>query len=87
MCDPLTILGLVGGLGSVLFAPKPPDPPKIETPAGPAPTARSPGATIRVGTGADELQAADPAYTGTAKAKTRASGSALGGLGRSSLAL
>lgn len=89
MCDPSTLIALAATVGSTLFGvASMPDPPAPELPAAPAPTARNPGATVRVGTGAEELENTDPGDTGGKPVvRQRASGSALGGLGRSSLAL
>jgi len=92
MCEPLTMLGLLGLAGSVgsaalgvAGAAKPPEP---TLPAAPAPTGRAPGATVRVGTGADELENTDPTKSDIVRTPvTRAAGTALGGLGRSTLAL
>lgn len=87
MCDPLTILGLVGGIGSAVLgvasAPKPPPLPAL-TPPG----SKAPGATVKIGTGADELENTDPTSSDTERlAPTRLAGTSLGGLGRSTLAL
>lgn len=87
MCDPVTILSIVGGVGSALFgaASAPPAP---EIPAAPAPTARAPGATVRIGTGATELENKDDkTFQSTPKIPRRASAQPLGGLGQGSLAL
>jgi hypothetical protein len=89
MCDPITILTLVATAGSTLLgAASMKAPPAPELPATPAPTGRAPGATVRIGTGADELKNEDPTESSaTPQVKQRAAGTALGGLGRSSLAL
>jgi len=85
----MTMVTLALTAGSTLFglsSMKAPPPPEL--PAVAAPTARTAGATVRVGTGADELENTDATESSAGRTeKTRASGMALGGLGRSSLAL
>lgn len=65
---------------------KPPAPPPAVNPATPAPNARAGGAVVRVGgDGQKETPEAVPEYS--AFQEKRASGKALGGLGRSGLGL
>lgn len=87
MCDPLTILTLVGSIGSTLFGATASKPPAPEMPAAPAPTARTPGATVRLGDGPQLVNTDPTASTATKPVKERAAGTALGGLGKSTLAL
>jgi len=88
MCDPISLITLALTAGSTLMGvASMPDPPKASLPAPPAPTGRAPGATVRVGTGGDELEAKDVTESNVRQVKTRAAGTSLGGLGRSSLEL
>ena len=65
-----------------------PKPPKAQLPAPPAPDARAPGAVVRIGQadGANNKASNTPDPNSTLVEK-RATGQALGGLGRSGLAL
>lgn len=86
MCDPLTILGGVLGLGASLMGPSPAKPPPL--PATDADAARSAGATVRVGDGQNDETTENDAtpYVGR-QAETRVFGRPVGGLGRSGLSL
>jgi hypothetical protein len=91
MCDPFTMIALaVGGIGSMMMASQSlPTPPKAEQPAIAAPTARNPGATVRLGSSSDDitndLDPEDPSRR--VAAATRSTGNTLGNLGRSSLTI
>lgn len=88
MCDPLSMLTLALTAGSTLFGvSKMANPPEPELPGAPAATARTPGATVRIGTGAEELEDKTTESTAGRNVATRSAGTALGGLGKSSLAL
>ena len=91
MCDPITLIGLaIGGIGSAMMASQSlPTPPKAEQPAIPAPAARNPGATVRLGSNSDDIQNDIDPSTGkpvTAVA-VQSTGNTLGNLGRSSLTI
>lgn len=89
MCTGIELLMGALGLGGAvapLLAPKAPDPPPL--PATATPTARAPGATVRIGTGQDEgtnTEANTP--NATKFVAKRISGSAYNNLGKSGLAL
>ena len=89
MCTGFELLMGALGIGSAvapLMAKGPPDPPPLPalTPAG----ARAPGATVRIGTGQDEMKNDDPNAPGTRKfSPERSAGKVYTGLGRSGLAL
>lgn len=86
MCDPMTMVAMIGSIAGPLLTPTS-KPPKAQIPASPAPNARSPGATVRIGTGADnDTTKTDNAVRSTFVEKRKA-GNALGNLGRSGLAL
>lgn len=75
---------LFGGMSAM--SKSAPKPPPVANPATPAPTARAAGATVRVGTNEKKVEEGpDADYTGFVE--KRASGRALGGLGRSGLGL
>lgn len=82
----MTVMAVVGSIAGPLLS-SPPKPPKAEIPATPAPNARAPGATVRVGTGAKDERSETSAAKRTTFKETRKAGSAVGGLGRSGLAL
>ena len=92
MCDPFTMIALaVGGIGSLMMASQDmPEPPKAEQPAIPAPQARNPGATVRLGANdgdiTNELDPSDPTRR-LSQPSVRTSGNTLGNLGRSSLTI
>lgn len=87
MCDPLTmIMGAASMLTPLLSSP--PKPPKAKVPAAPAPNARAPGATVRIGTGADDKRTVTTTADRNSNFKEkRKAAVALGSLGRSGLAL
>lgn len=86
MCDPMTLIMGLASVAAPLLS-SPPKPPKAEIPASPAPNARAPGATVRVGTGAkDDRTPQGPVERSTFK-EQRKSGKSIGGLGRSGLGL
>lgn len=91
MCDPLTIATLgVSAISGILSLSQPtPTPPKPAAPAAvAAPTARDGGATVLVGAGkTDNLDSAKTTETPMSFTEKRLQGVALGGLGRSGLAL
>ena len=90
MCDPVTlIMGLASvASGALGLAQKPPKPPKPEVPAVAAPETRNPAAVVRVGAadGNTNKDKNAPDENGVFM-EQRASGKALGGLGRGGLAL
>lgn len=79
------ITGLMSIAGPLLSSP--PKPPKAEIPASPAPNARAPGATVRIGAGADDQRTNSTYAKRSTFKETRKAGTAVGGLGRSGLAL
>lgn len=87
--DPLTLLGVIGGLGSAAagataaFA----KPPEAAIPAVPAPTLQDSGTDIRIGGDDTTSDGRGKGTTFIPTTLTRASGKSLGGLGRSGLAL
>jgi len=92
MCDPLTLLlglGSVMGGAMSLMAPDPPMPPEAQIPAAPEPTARNPGAIVRLGNNSDDItNTVDPAERQKPVFKEeRSSGFSLGSLGKSGLAI
>lgn len=87
MCDPMSILTLVGTIGSTIFGATASKPPAPEMPAAPAPTARTPGATVRLGDGPNTTNTDPVDVSNTSPARERAAGTTLGGLGKSTLAL
>lgn len=89
MCDPMTLFGGVMSIFGMFMQPKTPEPPKAEVPAIAAPTGRTPGATVRLGAGADDISnqnSNEPNSPGVFQEK-RVSGNSLGNLGKSGLAL
>ncbi len=86
MCDPMTMIGMIGSIAGPLLS-SPPMPPKAQIPASPAPNARAPGATVRVGTGAKDNRSDTTAAERSTFVERRKAGTAVGGLGRSGLAL
>ncbi len=86
MCDPMTMISMVASIAGPLLS-SPPKPPKAEIPASPAPTARAPGATVRIGTGAEDKRSDTAAAERSTFVERRKAGTAVGGLGRSGLAL
>lgn len=83
----LGALGAAGTVASVAAAGKGAAPPS-SMPAVTPETGRAPGATVRVGTGQDELTNKEENAPGAPKKYTqRSEGSALASLGRSGLAL
>ena len=88
MCDPATIAAIVTA-GAALFSTataSQPAPPPAEVPAAPAPTARTSGATVRLGIGQEDKTSKDvlPELDFTER---RASANSLGNLGRSELSI
>jgi len=86
MCDPMTMISMVGAIAGPLLTPTS-KPPKAEIPASPAPNARAPGATVRIGTGAEDDTTKSTNATRSTFVEKRKAGNALGNLGRSGLAL
>jgi hypothetical protein len=85
LCDPVTIISAfsaLSGIAGSLFGNKTP---KAKVPAPPAPTSKTPGATVKVGTDDD----ASDVSIGNAASFTekRKQGKALGGLGRGGLTI
>jgi hypothetical protein len=81
----MAVAALTAG-ASLFAASKSPKPPKVENPATPAPTARAPGAVVRVGgDSATEQDTTTPDYS--ILPEKRVSGKALGGLGKGGLGL
>jgi len=90
MCDPITLMMMVSaGTGLMGAMKSEPKPPPAVTPAVAAPTNRTPGAIVRLGNGANDIDNTDanePTLS-SAFTETRKSARAIGGLGRSGLAL
>lgn len=85
--DPLTLLGLIGGIGSAasgLMAATA-SPPDAELPATPAPILDSTGATVRINMDDTDQRGSSSQFIPTEL--KRSAGKSLGGLGRSGLAL
>lgn len=89
MCDPMMLIGGVMGLFSMFNQPSIPEPPKAETPAIAAPTSRTPGATVRLGAGEDDISNSltNEPNQPMGFTERRSSGNSLGNLGKSGLAL
>lgn len=85
--DPLTLLGLIGGIGSAaagLMA-NPATPPEAQLPAVPAPILDNTGADVRINMDDTDQRGSSSQFIPTEL--KRSSGKSLGGLGRSGLAL
>ena len=67
MCDPFTILSAVLGVGSALFGATAKPPPAPELPAAPVQNTKAPGATVRIGTGAESNNTDDPSKSSAIK--------------------
>lgn len=82
-------MGALSAAGSILPAllTKPDKPPAAVVPGSPAPNARTPGATVRIGTGAKDERTEGVGPDKKKFVEQRKSGKALGGLGYSGLAL
>ncbi|QOE32097.1 hypothetical protein CPT_Palo_038 [Rhizobium phage Palo] len=93
MCDPITLIGLIGGAASLagsLAAPKPAKAPKaVELPdtAAQAEAARTSGAIVRVGAGKDDQTTDQKTADKGAIPETRVFGRPVGGLGKSGLSI
>lgn len=86
MCDPVTIgLAALTGAGALLGNKDAPTPPPVVNP-NPTTTAQSPGAVVKVGDGVTDTTTNSTPEYGSFGLK-RASGKALGGLGKGGLGL
>lgn len=89
MCDPATIAAIVtagASLFSVATAAPPPAPPPAEVPAPPVAPARTSGAIVRLGIGAED-KTTDTTTPELDFTERRASANSLGNLGRSGLTI
>jgi len=91
MCEPITLIaGALGLAGSMMAMsqPAPPKPPPAETPALAAPLAKDAGATVRLGDSDNNITNNLSNESETKPfVERRVSGTSLGNLGKSGLAL